>query len=360
MKVKLDGTNVPIIRGWGIYNKDELKSYIKENKLGMIYAGVSAKCDLNCIYCVTKSGKAIPGELNLMERKMVLEQAKELGCKYVHIAARGEPTVDPLFVEQLRHMKRIGLIPVIYTHGGNLSDAWVDELWNNDASIMLKIHSLKTDLQDFFAGTKGYTIRREEGLIRLIKKGFNGVFDGMTRLGADILVMKKNYDEIIDIYRFCRDNNIFPLVKPLLCNNKGATKFVLDNLYIEPLRIKELYERLSEIDHNDYGYNWSPMPPYAGINCNYYYYHLCVTIMGDVWPCIGIPEMQIGNIREMSLANCWNSEQVKKIKNIKNEIVGMCKDCKNSGVCYGCPCRRTYNKGFENAFICKSCWEDNL
>lgn len=356
----LDGTNVPIIRGWGIYNPDELSEFVENNKLGMIYAGVSAKCDLNCVYCVTKSGKAVPGELNLEERKDVLAQAKSLGCKIVHIAARGEPTVDPLFKEQLRYIHQLDMIPVIFTHGANLNQEWVDELWENGASIMLKIHSLDPQLQDFFAAKKGYTENRNRGIELLIKKGFNKDFDGQTRLGADILVMKKNYDEIEDIYKWCRNNNIFPLVKPLMCNNRGASKFVLDNLYVNPMEIKALYERLSEIDRTLYGYKWTPTPPYAGINCNYFYYHMCITIMGDVWPCIGIPEMQIGNIREKKLEECWNSEQVKRIKNIKNEVLGVCRTCDNSDFCYGCPCRRTYNKGFENAFICTSCWEDNL
>ena len=75
---KLDGTNVPIIRGWGIYNKDELKRIRENNELAMIYAGVSAKCDINCIYCVTKSGTAVPGEMNLEERKDLYRQAKDL------------------------------------------------------------------------------------------------------------------------------------------------------------------------------------------------------------------------------------------------------------------------------------------
>lgn len=360
MMSKIDGTKVPVIRGWGIYNEEELKDYIENNKLGMIYDGVSAKCDLNCVYCVTKSGKAVPGELNLEERKSVLRQANELGCKIVHIAARGEPTVDPLFKEQLEYINELNMTPVIFTHGGNLTQEWVDTLWDNNASIMLKIHSLKPEVQDFFAATKGYTERRNKGLDLLLKKGFNKNFEGQTRLGADILVMKKNYDEIEDIYRWCRENNIFPLVKPLMCNNRGASRFVLDNLYISPLEVKKLYERLSEIDKKEYGFDWKPMPPYAGVNCNYYYYHLCITIMGDVWPCIGIPELQIGNIREKSLKECWNSEQVRKIKNIKKEVTGICQECENSVVCYGCPCRRTYNNGFENTFTCNSCWEDNL
>ena len=357
---KLDGTNVPVIRGWGIYNKKELKRIKDNNELAMIYAGVSAKCDINCIYCVTKSGKAVPGEMNLEERKDLYRQAKDLGCQLVHIAARGEPTVDPYFKEQLECINDLGMIPVIYTHGANIDDEWADTLWKNNASIMLKIHSLKPELQDFFAATKGYTEKRNKGLEALIKRGFNKDYEGQTRLGADILVMRKNYNEIEDIYRWCRDNNIFPLVKPLMCNNKGASKYVLENLYVSPQEVKELYERLSKIDKEEYGYTWEPTPPYAGINCNYFYYHLCVTIMGDVWPCIGVPDMQVGNIRENTLEECWNSDNVRKIKNINNEIQGVCRTCDKKNICYGCPCRRTYNKGSSQTFICNSCWEDNL
>lgn len=360
MSKVLKGTKVPLIRGWGIYDPEELKEYVDNNKLGMIYAGVSAKCDLNCVYCVTKSGTAVPGEMNLQERKDLLYQARQLGCKIVHIAARGEPTVDPLFKEQLEYINELGMIPVIYTHGANLTEEWVDILWENNASIMLKIHSLDEELQDFFAATKGYASKRSKGIELLFKKGFNKDFDGETRLGADILVMKKNYDEIEKIYRWCRDNNIFPLVKPLMCNNRGASKFVLDNLYVPALEVKKLYEKLSDIDRKDYGYDWEPMPPYAGVNCNYFSYHMCITIMGDVWPCIGMSHLQIGNIRDMSLKDCWNSKEVAKIKNIRNEVEGICKDCKNSDVCYGCPCRRTYNGGPEKSFVCNSCWEDNL
>ena len=357
---KLDGTKVPIIRGWGIYNADELEDYKQNNKLGMIYAGVSAKCDLNCIYCVTKSGTAVPGEMTLDERKDLYDQVRELGCKYVHIAARGEPTVDPLFPEQLAYIHKKGMIPVIYSHVANIDEKWADFLWDNDASIMIKIHSFVPALQDFFAASKGYTEKRAKAIKCLIKKGFNQNYDGYTRLGADILVMRKNYDEIPSIYRWCRDNNIFPLVKPLLCNNKGATKYVLDNLYVPPQKVKELYEKLAKIDAEEYGYFWNPTPPYAGINCNYFYYHLCVTIMGDVWPCIGVPHMQVGNIREQSIEECWNSDNVRKIRNIDNEIQGICNSCENNENCYGCPCRRTYNKGPEATFECLSCWEDNL
>jgi len=348
----------PIIRGWGEFDKEEVRRAVEEQKILHMFAGVSAACDLNCIYCQTKSGKAIEGELTLDERKDLLEQAKELGCKMVHIAARGEPTVDPLFSEQLRYMHKLGITPVIYTHAGNIDDKWADLLWETESSVMVKIHSFDEELQDFFAGKKGYAKRRFRGVEKLIEKGFNKT--NPTRLGADILVMKKNYDEIPSIFKWCRDRNIFPLVKPFLCNEKGKSDYVMNNLYIPSLKVKELYEKLSQIDQKDYGYYWEPTPPYAGINCNYYYYNVVVTIMGDVWPCIGLPHLVMGNIREKSLKECLKDPIMNTIRNINKNIQGVCKDCDKADKCYGCPCRRSFLKGPEKTFICESCWEDNL
>jgi MoaA/NifB/PqqE/SkfB family radical SAM enzyme len=136
----------------------------------------------------------------------------------------------------------------------------------------------------------------------------------------------------------------------------------MDNLYVEPLKIRDLYYRLSKLDEERFGYVWEPAPPYAGIHCNYYLYHILVTVMGDVWPCIGLEHMRLGNIREGKLKTFWNHPTMDTIRDIKNNIQGVCKSCSKSknGECYGCPCRRTYLKGPGSTFICKSCWEDNL
>jgi MoaA/NifB/PqqE/SkfB family radical SAM enzyme len=290
----------------------------------------------------------------------LLKQAKDLGCEMVHIAARGEPTKDPLFPDQLRWINKLKMTPVIFTHGGNIDDKWAKLLWENNASVIVKIHSFDRKLQDFFASTPGYTDRRDQGLKKLMDQGFNKTKP--TRLGADILVMKKNYAEIEDIFIWCRKNNIFPLVKPFLCNERGKSRFVMENLYLNPSEVKKLYYNLAKIDREMFGFEWTPMPPYAAINCNYYLYHILVTIMGDVWPCIGLSHLEMGNIREKSLKECWESEQMEMIRNIKQQIKGVCRDCPNfkNDKCYGCPCRRTYLKGKSKTFICNSCWGDNL
>lgn len=348
--------NPPVLDGWGIFDPDKLRRIKDRRLLAHIYAGVSGACDLHCVYCQTKSGKPMPGEMTLEERKALLDQFKDLGGELVHIAGRGEPLVDPIFWEQLAYMRALELKPVIFTHAGGMTQEAVEKLKAANASVIVKVHSFDEGLQDWFAGKPGYAAARMEGVKRLVAAGFNR--DAPTKLGADILVMKKNLHEIEALFRWCRENNVFPLVKPFLTNERAATPFVKENLQITPAELKALYERLSEIDRTEYGFDWKPAPPYAGIHCNYYLYHIMVTIMGDAAPCIGLP--YIGNIREKSLAELWLDPAVERVRNITENVAGKCKTCvehEKEG-CYGCPCRLVYKKGPEALFESSACFED--
>jgi len=346
----------PVLDGWGIFDKDKLALVKDQRLLKHIYAGVSGACDLHCVYCQTKSGKPAPGEMSLEERKDLLDQFKALGGELVHIAGRGEPLVDPIFWEQLDYMRELELKPVIFTHAGGMTQDAVDRLKAANASVIVKIHSFDEKLQDWFAGKPGYAQARAEGLKRLVDSGFNR--DAPTKLGADILVMKKNMHEVESLFRWCREHNVFPLVKPFLTNERAATPFVKKHLQITPEGLKALYERLSTIDREEHGYEWKPAPPYAGIHCNYYLYHIMVTIMGDAAPCIGLP--YVGNIREQSLAELWLNPDVERIRNILDNVAGKCKTCAQHEEedCYGCPCRMVYKNGPEKLFENSACFED--
>jgi hypothetical protein len=75
--------------------------------------------------------------------------------------------------------------------------------------------------------------------------------------------MKKNLHEIEDIFRYCRQNNIFPLVKPFLTNERAATKFIQENLQVTAKEVRDLYKKLAKLDREEFGYGWNPSPPYA-------------------------------------------------------------------------------------------------
>jgi len=348
----------PIIEWWWIFDKDRLKEIYAKRELKHIYAWVSWACDLNCIYCQTKSWKPMPWEMNLEERKKLMDEFKELWGELVHIAWRWEPTYDPIFWDQLKYIKELWLKPLIFTHWAHLNENNIKKLKDANASIILKVHSLEEDLQDWFAAKKWYTKKRDEWLKLLIENWFNKWEP--TKLWFDILVMKKNLHEIEKIFRFCRENNIFPLVKPFLKNERWASKFVEDNLEVSANNMKSLYVRLAKIDREEYGYWWRPSPPYAWIHCNYYLYHIMVTIMWDVAWCIWLP--YIWNIRDKSLKEYWNSPEISKVRNILDEVKWKCASCilHKEEDCYWCPCRKVYKKWPESLYEWSNCFDDIL
>jgi MoaA/NifB/PqqE/SkfB family radical SAM enzyme len=345
----------PILHGWRL-SEDDREEYLKEKKLGMIYAGTSSICDLGCIYCQTKSGKPLPGETNITERLDILDQAKALGCKLVHIAGAGEPTIDPLFWKQVKHIHNLGMIPVIFTHGMHIDEKAAQKLWDYNASVIIKIHSREEELQDFFASRKGYTKRRDKGLQILIDAGFNKC--NPTRLGIDFLITRKNLDEVDSVFIWARENNIFTEIKPILSLNRGANDYVKKYLDVTPAQVKEVFYRLLEIDQERFGYTWKPCPPWVGFHCDYYYYHILVSCQGDVKPCIGF-DTALGNIRTHTLKECFEHPFIEKRRNIRQHLKGECEECSEQW-CYGCPCRRIARKGEGALFRVDDCFEDNM
>lgn len=324
----------------------------------MMYLDFTAACDLKCIYCQTRSGKPLPGELNWKERKNIIDQAKDLGCETIHIAGQGEPTIDPLFWKGIEYIRKKDIIPVVFTHGMYIDKNFAKKLFDLDASVIIKIHSFNHKNQDWLAGVKGYTKKRDEAIQNLFEAGFNKTHP--TRIGEDTVIIRQNINEIPDIFRWARKNNVFPEIKTLLSAHRGASKFVKEKMAVPADEIRQLHYKCLKIDREEFGYTWHPQPPYIGWYCDFYYYHMYVNIQSDIMPCVGwVLQPPLGNIKTHSLREIWESLIMYKVRNINKFLRGSCAKC--SACCYGCPCRRIFRTGeIESAFISEGCWGANL
>jgi len=344
----------PLIRGWHAADPEEKAEAVANNRMLHIYAGTSHLCDLGCIYCHTAGGRPMKGEMSLAERKDVLRQARQLGCKYVHISGAGEPTIDPYVWDQIDYINELGMIPTIFTHARHCTKQMAKWFYENNCSVMVKIHSADETLQDFYANVKGYGRQRDVGLRNLMDAGLN---DGEpTRLGADLLMMTENKEEMPHLWRWCRQNNIFPLVKSELCMEEAVNSQA--RISVHPKDVEQMFYRLLAIDESEFGFSWVPSPPWSAVRCEYNYYHVQVTIEGHIKPCIGFEPL--GNMRDMenALLYYWDHPMQRRIRNFKKEVKGTCGSCKEA--CYGCPCRRISRYGQDKVFETDGCWESNL
>lgn len=342
-----------MLKGWDIKTK-EAKEFRDREEIFMAYMDMTAACDLHCTYCQARSGKALPNELDLEERKRVIDEFAQMGCKAIHIAGQGEPTLDPYLWDILEYINEKEMTPVVFTHGANLTRETIKKLKSLNTSLIIKIHSFKPEVQDKLVGLKGYTQKREAVLEMLIEEKYNE--GNPTMLGVDTVLTYDNKDELETIFRYCREHNIFPEFKTMITANRAGK--VVNKYQLSAEDVKEIAEKFAKIDKEEYGYVWEVTPPYIAWTCNFYYGHIYVNIIGDIYPCVGFTMNDpIGNIRNMSVKDAYNTELMFKIRNIDKLLEGACKECPKD--CYGCPCRRLLKTGDINSiFKTNGCWSD--
>ena len=216
---------------------------------------LSSKCNLNCPYCyVEKIGtldkKRNENELSLTDYKSIIDKLAEAGARTINIVGAGEPTIDPNFKIIAQYIKDIGCNVLVATNGIAIakSDSLVSFLNNIEASVVLKVNSFTSELQDDLVGQKGYTEYRNAALNQLLKLGFNK--KKPTRLGINTLLMKSNFNQIFDIFKFCRENNITLICGSYMPTGRTESSIFQGDYLLEDKKKKDLFEPISSIEYN--------------------------------------------------------------------------------------------------------------
>ena len=320
----LMGYNYPPEEAYDARNADQLLSMRIET---------SRKCNLRCIYCNTDSGEPLPNELGFDETIDVISQGKELGVKSIVIIGAGEPTIYPNFRELIEYIYNGDMIPVIFTNTTLITEELAKFLYEKNTSVITKIDSLKPDIQDFLTDKKGAYQSIQKGLQNLIKAGFTEVKDPTRlRLGASFVTNKANIHEIKEIWKFCRDNNIYPNQEILTPNGRGKN---IVGLIPSRDELRKLKLELLEMDRKDYGYDWLPYSPLTGLGCLQFLYSVYVTVEGYVRPCAAV-QIRKENIREKSLRGIIETEFFQLCRHIDKHLKGKCGNCKYLNECIGC------------------------
>ena len=236
------------------FDGSDIREAISGTRLLNPSIDLSNTCNLNCPYCyVEKVGslnkKKKENELKLSSYKSIIDKLAKAGAKTINIIGAGEPTIDPNFREISEYIKSLGIKVLVATNGIEISksDFLIDFLCDIDASIVIKVNSFVSELQDSLVGQKGYSAHRDIALNKLIDFGFNKVKP--TRLGINTLLMKSNLNQIFDIFKFCRENNI-----TLICGNYMPTGRTESSIFqgeylLENKSKKDLFEPISSVEY---------------------------------------------------------------------------------------------------------------
>ena len=334
----------PILVGY-TYDPQDAYRARDENRLLAIRLETNRSCNLRCRYCYAEGGEQLKNELSAKTLANVVHQANEMGVHSVVVIGGGEPTIHPQFRELISLIHSLNIVPMIFTNTITVGTELAKFLYANNASVMGKLDSLRSELQDFLAGHRGASGRIQRGLNNLIEAGFTLVGDPhRLRLGVSCVTNRLNLEEIDHIWHFCRRQNIFPNLEVL--TPTGRAKQQLTDYFITQEEIRDYKLRLLEIDRSCYGYDWLPYTPLPGSGCLQHLYSLYVTIEGNVRPCAPTkfdenPALRHRgiyphNILKRPLREIYDDPLFQYVRNIDRYLEGKCHNCEYLSQCVGC------------------------
>ena len=320
------------LHGWG-YSRKELEE--NKGKLLTLDIDFGNFCSLNCPHCFRRNNRADLKTGRRMEYEDVLgivKQAKKLGLRDVKFLGAGEPFEDKRLLEFLNELKKMHVVPQIFTKGHVIGDDCLAKKWHSDqgietgqqlieelkkvdASILLGFNSFETEKQDaMVGGVKGYTLKRNRALELLAEAGFNRHNPTRICLAANP-VTKQNFGEMLEIYKWARARNLYTSICPTMvsgrCSGKKACSRItpsrekLVQLYTSIYRfnIEKGIQTIEQIEEEK-------VSAYAGVHpCNQVACGMYVTLSGTVLRCPGDDTTVFGNIWEQALEEIWKGSE---------------------------------------------------
>lgn len=333
----------PVLAGY-TYEPEEAFRARDENRLLAIRLETNRSCNLECRYCYAESGSNLAHELDYDVLAGVVMQASDLGARSVVVIGGGEPTIHPRFRDLISLIDGLGMVPVIFTNLTTMTADLAEFLFEKNVSVMGKMDSMRPEVQDYLIGRPGAHERISRGLDNAIGAGFTRVDDGPLRLGVSCVTCSLNLGEIEGIWRFCRENNIFPNMEVL--TPTGRAKTHLEDCFITEDDIREYKLRLLDIDRASYGFDWLPYTPLPGSGCLQHLFSLYVTIEGNVRPCAPAKFDENAGLRDngaypynvmrSSLAEIYGAPLFEYVRNIDRHLEGKCAGCVHGAECIGC------------------------
>lgn len=323
----------PITPNAWSFSGQDLREAIQGDRLLNVSIDLSNECNLNCPYCFTAPANSSKREwtqdcLSFEEYKDIIIQLKKAGTRTINIIGAGEPTMYLHFDELIKFISLQGIKVCVSTNGILLSsqNKRIDLLNEIQATIILKVNSRNSHLQDLLVGRNGYAAIRDNTLKKLINKGFNKEIP--TRLAINTLLIKPIYAELFEIFLFCRENNISLIssvymptgrTSGLVFHGKEAIPnnfYVLEDLY-QPLTEDDIAKLLKQLKDYDKRNNISraPHPAYiSGIACTQLL-GFQIDNQGKVWSCPARKLLNHGKIEDRPITEDKNKNYLAIWKN---------------------------------------------
>ncbi len=291
-------------------------------------------CNLRCRYCYQSAGRPLPDELTLEEKIDLINQMVEAGTAFLAFSG-GEPILGPHFWDVLKYASRFLHISIA-TNGTLLEDRkLVEKLADFGAkNVFVSLDGATPESHDYIRGHGNFnrTIRGIENLVA----------NPYLNVGINMVVTKRNYHEVEDVLKLAVELGVNSFTHyNFIPTGRGKEDYEQD---LSPEEREDLlnllydwFERRKETGLNiistspefariiydrsggrsaglfhysaDSGTVISGVIKYAG-GCGAGRVYAAVQPNGLVSPCVFMPDVIVGNVREKRLIDIWRESDL--------------------------------------------------
>ncbi|RLE84968.1 MAG: radical SAM/SPASM domain-containing protein [Thermoprotei archaeon] len=317
-------------------------------------------CNLRCKHCYQRADKPLPDELTLEEKLELVRQLDEAVVAAIAFSG-GEPLIHPHFLKVASEVSRRGIYVAVATNGTAITESMASKMRKAGVEyVEVSLDAANPSLHDKFRGVKGAWRAAVNGIENAVRAGF------LTAIA--MTVTKYNLGEVTKVIDLAEelgvDRVVFFNFIPVGRGEEMAKldispeerEELLKYLYEETKRRRVLlvstapqYSRVS-LQLSGYSYV-SPthfalersdglvyLANYIG-GCGAGRIYCAVQPNGDVTPCVFMPGLVVGNVREKKFKEIWDRSRVMLELRDRERLKPNCVDCKFKYVCGGCRAR---------------------
>lgn len=307
------------------------KSILSENAyLRSLHIEVANECNERCIHCYIPheyKTKMIDSELFYR----LIDEAREMNMINITISG-GEPLLHKDFISFLKKCREMDMSVNVLSNLTLLTDEIIDEMKRNTLlSVQTSIYSMTPSIHDSITKVNGSFERTKAALLKLKELGIP--------LQISCPIMKQNLDTFSDVIAFGKENGIGVTVDYVIFASYDHSNCNLVNR-LSLNEVEKAFEKQKSDDYIVALYDLSKEKLLANGQdsiCTICQYYICVSAEGFAFPCIGWQNKVIGDLTTQSLKEvCENSEEIKKLKQIKRSDFPKCVECNDRGYCTVC------------------------
>lgn len=315
----------------------------------------TSRCNLNCMHCYAGGSNGGAGELSTSEAKEMISELAEYGSPFM-LFSGGEPFLREDIYELGKHASDAGLMPILSSNGTLINEERARKAAKAGfAYAGVSIDGLST-VNDFFRG--------KEGAFSEALRGMQNCRDAGIKTGLRFTLTRFNYRELPKVASLLVKESLHRLcVYHLEYGGRGKEmrqydlstqerRAAMDELFrvtIEANRETSL-EVLTVGNYADAAYLCLKMLESSEAKAQEVYDHFlhnggdgsgeklaCIDAHGNVFPNQFLHGEALGNIKEKTLKEIWqsDSEILRKLRQRDEHLRGRCASCRFLKICRG-------------------------